>query len=151
MKCILGFILFWIGIGMLIMMFLPVCFEVVLVVAALIGFGYFLFCKDWEDLRIRNCQEHIKKQTRSFPSAFLYQLNYALSTAPDFKQEVHTYVFFAPPFTLILTDLILDFHILLDLLCEWLTLLPKWALLPQIAHFAMILHLLANKIKSMSK
>ena len=46
MKCILGFILFWVGIGMLIMMLLPVCFEVVVVVAALIGIGYCLFCKD---------------------------------------------------------------------------------------------------------
>lgn len=46
MKCILGFILFWIGIGMLIMMFLPVCFEVVLIVAALIAIGYCLFCRD---------------------------------------------------------------------------------------------------------
>lgn len=44
---------------------------------------------------------------------------YALSTLPDLKQEVHTYVFLAPPSAvLILTDFTLDFHILLDLLCE---------------------------------
>ena len=43
---------------------------------------------------------------------------YALSTLPDLKQEVHTYVFLAPPSAvLILTDFTLDFHILLDLLC----------------------------------
>ena len=51
---------------------------------------------------------------------------YALSTLPDLKQEVHTYVFLAPPSAvLILTDFTLDFHILLDLLCEGLTLFPK--------------------------
>ena len=45
MKCILGFIFFWIGVGMLLMLFLPTCFEVVMVIAALIGLGYYLFCK----------------------------------------------------------------------------------------------------------
>lgn len=48
-----------------------------------------------------------------------YMCYYALSTLPDLKQEVHTYVFLAPPSAvLILTDFTLDFHILLDLLCE---------------------------------
>lgn len=46
MKCVLGFILFWIGIGMLIMLFLPISFAVVVIIAALIGFGYYLFCRD---------------------------------------------------------------------------------------------------------
>ena len=41
---------------------------------------------------------------------------YALSTNPDLKQEVHTYIFLAPPLTLTFTDLMLDFHILLVLL-----------------------------------
>ena len=40
--------------------------------------------------------------------------NYALSTLPDFKQEVQTYIFFDPPSVLTLTDLIFDFHILLE-------------------------------------
>ena len=53
-----------------------------------------------------------------------YQL-YALSTFPDLQQEVHTYIFFAAPLTLTETCLILDFHILLLLLWEWLTLFPK--------------------------
>ena len=44
----------------------------------------------------------------------------------------------APPLTLHLTLLTLEFQIRLDLLWEWLTLLPKWAPLPQISHFAMI-------------
>ena len=48
-----------------------------------------------------------------------YATTYALSTFPDLKQEVHTYIFFAPPAVVFtLTDLTLDFHILLDLLWE---------------------------------
>ena len=42
--------------------------------------------------------------------------NYARSTNPDFKQEVHTYIFFGAPFTRTLTDFTFDFHILFDLL-----------------------------------
>ena len=51
--------------------------------------------------------------------------SYALSTKPERRQEVHTYIFFAPPLTLTLTDFTLAFQIELDLLWEWLTLLPK--------------------------
>ena len=36
---------------------------------------------------------------------------YALSTLPDFKQDVHTYILFAPPSVLTRTDFTLDFHI----------------------------------------
>mgnify|MGYP006956715382 FL=1 len=52
-------------------------------------------------------------------------INYARSTKPERRHEVHTYIFLDPPSVLTLTDLTLAFHILLDLLCEWLTLLPK--------------------------
>ena len=52
----------------------------------------------------------------SFISMFLFYDPYALSTLSDRKHEVHTYIFFVPPFTLTRTDLMLDFHILLDLL-----------------------------------
>ena len=44
--------------------------------------------------------------------------NYALSTKPDLKQEVHTYIFFGVPLSFTFTFLMLDFHILLLLLCE---------------------------------
>ena len=44
--------------------------------------------------------------------------NYARSTLPDLKQDVQTYIFLEAPFTFTFTDLMLDFHILLDLLCE---------------------------------
>lgn len=44
---------------------------------------------------------------------------YALSTFPDLRQEVHTYIFLAPPVAVLtFTDFTLDFHILLDLLWE---------------------------------
>lgn len=59
----------------------------------------------------------IKKQPPHSTGA--YDITYALSTFPDLKQEVHTYIFFAPPAVVFtLTDLTLDFHILLDLLWE---------------------------------
>ena len=51
---------------------------------------------------------------------------YALSTFPDLRQEVQTYIFLAAPSSVLtLTCLMLDFQILLLLLCEWLTLFPK--------------------------
>ena len=54
-----------------------------------------------------------------FRSLNLFDEDFLISTLPDLKQEVHTYVFLAPPSAvLILTDFTLDFHILLDLLCE---------------------------------
>lgn len=46
------------------------------------------------------------------------EINYARSTKPDFKHEVQTYIFLVPPFELTLTDLTLDFHILLVFLLE---------------------------------
>ena len=61
--------------------------------------------------------KNIKKQPPHSTGA--YDITYALSTFPDLKQEVHTYIFFAPPAVVFtLTDLTLDFHILLDLLWE---------------------------------
>lgn len=64
---------------------------------------------------------------------------YALSTKPDLKQAVHTYILrLAPLASLTLTDLTFDFHILLDLLWEWLTPFPKWTPFSQIAHLAII-------------
>jgi hypothetical protein len=54
----------------------------------------------------------IKKEL-SFDSSFK---NYALSTFPDLKQDAQTYSLFGVPLTLHFTDLMLDFHILLDLL-----------------------------------
>ena len=65
-------------------------------------------------------------------------INYARSTKPERRHEVHTYIFLDPPSVLTLTDLTLDFHILLDLIWEWLTALPKWAAFSHIEHFATV-------------
>ena len=75
-----------------------------------------------------------KKRVSRSPDT--HHFPYARSTFPDLRQEVQTYIFLAAPLTLTLTDFTLDFHILLDLLWEWLTAIPKWAPLSHIEHFA---------------
>ena len=77
----------------------------------------------------------IKKAVIDMTADFL---NYARSTAPLLRQEVQTYIFFAPPSVFTLTDLMFGFHILFDLLCEWLTALPNSTDFPQTEHFAMV-------------
>ena len=58
-----------------------------------------------------------KRVRKSIPDSMMR--NYALSTLLLLKQEVQTYIFLAAPFSVLtLTDLMLDFHILFDLLCE---------------------------------
>ena len=59
--------------------------------------------------------------TISFLKSYSATPDTARSTFPERRQEVHTYIFFVPPSTLTLTDFTFAFHILLDLLCEWLT------------------------------
>lgn len=66
----------------------------------------------WEHPPYRNEISRLLSQTA------LRMLDYALSTKPDFRQEVHTYIFCAPPFTFTLTDLTLEFQILLVFLFE---------------------------------
>ena len=51
-----------------------------------------------------------KNQDDKIPG-FCVCRTYALSTFPDFKQDVHTYILFAPPSVLTRTDFTLDFHI----------------------------------------
>lgn len=53
-----------------------------------------------------------KRVRKSIPDSMMR--NYALSTLLLLKQEVQTYIFFDPPSVLTLTDLIFDFHILLE-------------------------------------
>ena len=57
-------------------------------------------------------------------------------TFPERKQRVQTYTDFGVPFTIARTFLTFAFHVLFDLLCEWLTLIPKDTPFPQISHFA---------------
>jgi hypothetical protein len=49
----------------------------------------------------------------------------ARSTLPERRHAVHTCIFLVPPSTFTETVLTLEFQIRFDLLCEWLTLLPK--------------------------
>ncbi len=63
---------------------------------------------------------------------------YACSTLPARRHFVQTLILLTPPTALTLTFWTLEFQILLDLLCEWLTLFPKCAPLPQTSHFAII-------------
>ena len=61
----------------------------------------------------------MKKKPRKNPGLNYHQtLDYALVTAPDLKQEVHTYIFLGPAVVKTLTDLTFDFHILFDFLLE---------------------------------
>ena len=134
MKKLLGFILFWIGIGMAVMLFITNGFLAICIILLCLILGYNLFTSCW------NCFRTSKKPTTvssHWLSYSKYRVDYALSTFPERRQEVQTYIFFVPPFTLTLTDFKLDFHILLLLLWEWLTALPKCTLLSQTAHFAM--------------
>ena len=50
--------------------------------------------------------------------------------------------------TIALTRFTLGFHVLLVLLCEWETLIPKVTPFPQISHFAIRLHLLKKLVKT---
>ena len=52
-----------------------------------------------------------KQKTRTIDPGSCVCRTYALSTLPDFKQDVHTYILFAPPSVLTRTDFTLDFHI----------------------------------------
>jgi len=58
------------------------------------------------------------------------------------KQLVQMCIFLDVPLTTVLTGLTLAFQVLLALLWEWLTLMPKATPLPQISHFAIYMHLL---------
>ena len=59
--------------------------------------------------------------TISFLTSYSATPDTARSTFPERRQEVHTYILFVQPSTLTLTDFTFAFHILFDLLCEWLT------------------------------
>ena len=72
--------------------------------------------KDWDGER-RGQRKNVYLQVHVLNVSFCFEPNsYALSTLPERRQEVQTYIFFAAPLTFTFTDLMLDFHILLDLL-----------------------------------
>jgi hypothetical protein len=65
-------------------------------------------------------------------------------TLPERRQRVQALIRCGEPFTTALTRFTLGFHVLFERLCEWETLIPKVTALPQISHFAILLHLLKN-------
>jgi hypothetical protein len=68
----------------------------------------------------------------------------ALVTLFERRQLVQTLTLLGVPLIRALTLLTLAFHVLFDLLCEWLTFIPKATPFPQISHLAIYMHLLNN-------
>ena len=66
----------------------------------------------------------------------------ALVTLLERRQLVQTLILLGVPPTRALMLLTLAFQVLFDLLCEWLTLIPKATPLPQTSHLAIYMHLL---------
>ena len=128
MKRLIGFIAFWIAVGMLLMLFLAPHYLIALIIIVLLLLVGYNFCLWRKTARLKLKRAAI---------ASSYE-NYALSTLPVFKQLVQTCILLEAPFTMHLTLLMLECQILLDLLWEWLTLFPKWTPLPQISHLAII-------------
>lgn len=84
--------------------------------------------------------DHSKEnpKTGSFHMLKCKSKAHACSTLPARRHFVQTLILLTPPTALTLTFWTFEFQILLDLLCEWLTLFPKCAPLPQISHFAIM-------------
>ena len=142
MRHMIGFILFWIAIGMTIMFFISNAVIAVLIILLCLVLGYNLFCSQKQSLRFASariakailvgCTLHnsniccsLEKQEKGpgiipilVDSHIKGDCDYARSTAPERKHPVHTGIFLVPPFTFTRTDLMFGFHILLLLLCE---------------------------------
>ena len=103
---LLGLMLFCIGIGMVIGMLIAESVTYCDRSRSLVCFADIICFAD-------------KNSPRFLRGEFFKFEFYALSTFPDLRQEVHTYIFLAPPVAVLtFTDFTLDFHILLDLLWE---------------------------------
>ena len=118
-----GFMLFFIGVGMVLGILITENFIVIAMAVICLLCGYHMFLQISGKCApgiLPACNLSVLKIKKQPPhSTGAYDITYALSTFPDLKQEVHTYIFFAPPAVVFtLTDLTLDFHILLDLLWE---------------------------------
>ncbi len=85
----------------------------------------------------------IRKKGNTFvlPDFLKSYLNYTLCTLFERRHFVHTYICLDVPFTRTFTLLTLGFQVLLDLLWEWETLIPKLTPFPQTSHLAILLHL----------
>ena len=108
MSRVCGLFLFGVGIGLVIALIFPKTFFMVIMAALCLLAGYNLFC---------SCQKKTDPVPGDKVCFVVNPFSYALSTLPLLKQEVQTYIFFEfPPSAFTLTDLMLDFHILFDLL-----------------------------------
>ena len=130
MRRVLGLMLFCFGIGMTLLLFIPETLSTLIFIIGCLTLLSFLRMRSIQKIaevcEIRDCAESVKRKRGHVKRHVLsISSNYALSTKPERKQEVHTYIFLAPPLTLTLTDLTFAFQIALDLLWEWLTLFPK--------------------------
>ena len=84
------------------------------------------------------CPGKMKKATSQNDVAVFFSVTYyTLCTLLERRQLVHTYMCFGVPFTRTFTLFTLGFQVLLDLLWEWETLIPKFTPFPQTSHFAM--------------
>ena len=116
MKRVIGFALFCIAFGMILVLILPyVALEIFLILLFLfLGISSVLLLEN--DLSY-NPHLSIKKiRNHKISDFFMSVSDYARSTRPDFRQEVHTYIFLDPPSVLTRTDFTLDFHIFGDFL-----------------------------------
>ena len=78
-----------------------------------------------------------RKKQRAFAHCLIpYRYQMARSTLLERRHLVQTYTWRGVPSTIALTRLTLGFHILLERLWEWETLIPKATPLPQISHLA---------------
>lgn len=91
---------------------------------------------------IFNISGKMKKATSQNDVAVFFSVTYyTLCTLLERRQLVHTYMCFGVPFTRTFTLFTLGFQVLLDLLWEWETLIPKFTPFPQTSHLAILLHL----------
>ena len=78
------------------------------------------------------------KNPRVSPRCFFAHSQIALVTLPDRKQRVQTLIRRGEPFTIAFTFFTFGFQVLLVLLCEWDTRMPKAISLLQISHLTRV-------------
>ena len=113
---LLGLMIFCIGIGIVIGMLIQEN-VVIIVTAGLLPFlWWFIICSAINNEN--RCfialfivkRKEARENSRALLGRSYIIRNYALSTFPDLRQEVHTYIFCAPPLAVLtLTDFTLDF------------------------------------------
>ena len=149
MRRMIGFICFWIAVGMTIMLFLRHAFFSLLLIILLYFLSYWLFCKCW-NLKRATLIASLKKKKKAPLLRRLYTTYSAVALRIVLRHEAHRYIFLLLPPTFKRTLLMLDFHILFVLRDTWLLVLltafPNRAALSHIAHLAMSMHLLELKI-----